>query len=69
MTIYVPLADQEKGGGDFSLVTLDAFGKPSCRLHGAMNKVSPAPANYWRCITTSGAKVNGCRAACQEAAS
>lgn len=56
----------DNGGGDLTLVTLDQFGKPSCRLHGAMNKVAPAPANYWRCITTSSAKSNPCRAACAE---
>lgn len=63
---YIPLDDLEKGGADFSLVELDRWGKPSCVNHGAMNKVSPAPRAIWRCITTSGAKINPCRAACME---
>lgn len=55
---------QEAGGADFSLVELDKYGKPSCKEHGAMNKVSEH--GYWRCITLSGPKTNPCRAACQE---
>lgn len=67
-TLYVPLEDEGKGGADFSLVTIErrCF-KPACRLHGAMNKVSESPPGIWRCITTAGPKVNGCRAACREA--
>lgn len=65
---YVPMDDSDdKGGSDFSLVTLDKkWGKPSCVHHGAMNKVSPSPPGLWRCITTAGPKVNGCRAGCRE---
>ena len=63
---FIPMRDMEKGGADFSLVTLDARkAKPRCRRHGAMNKVSEI---YWRCIATSGAKFNPCRAACEELA-
>lgn len=64
---YVPMEDDGKGGADYTLVTLDErFGKPACVLHGAMNKVSPSPPGLWRCITTAGPKINGCRAACME---
>lgn len=66
MSAYVPMGDGGKGGADFSLVRV-RDGKPECVRHGAMNKVSPSPPGYWRCITTSGPKSNGCRAACEEA--
>ena len=56
---YRPMADQTKGGADFSLVTLDQWGKPSCRIHGAMNKVSPSErGGMWRCLQGQ------CRAGC-----
>jgi hypothetical protein len=60
------MEDDGKGGADFTIVRLDRWGKPSCALHGAMNKVSPSPPGLWRCITTAGPKNNGCRAACME---
>lgn len=63
---YVPMDDDAPGGADFTLVEFDRWGKPSCVNHGAMNKVSPSPPGLWRCITTAGAKINGCRAACME---
>lgn len=62
---YVPMPESD-GGADFSLVRLDGFDKPACRLHGAMNKVSDTPPGFWRCIATAGAKTNGCRAGCME---
>lgn len=46
---YVPLPHTE-GGADFSLVSIGDDGKPRCREHGAMNKVSPPPQAYWRCL-------------------
>lgn len=61
---YVPMPESD-GGADFSLVYMDAWGKPTCWKHGAMNKVSEV---FWRCITTSGAKHNPCRAGCADAA-
>lgn len=64
---YVPMPP-ENGGGDFTLVAFGADGKPRCIEHGAMNKVSPSPPGYWRCISTSGAKHNPCRAGCMERA-
>lgn len=51
------------GGADFTLVSFDKRGKPSCVHHGAMSKVSEI---FWRCITTAGPKFNPCRAGCQE---
>jgi hypothetical protein len=52
------------GGADFTLVYLDdEWRKPTCWKHGAMNKVSDV---FWRCISTSGAKHNPCRAGCME---
>lgn len=71
MRKYVSLPSSE-GGADISLVITEEglnLGKPTCVLHGAMNKVSPSPPGYWRCITTSGAKFNPCRAGCMEALS
>jgi hypothetical protein len=62
---YIPMPDTE-GGADFALVEPGDLGKPSCVLHGAMNKVSPSPPGYWRCVTTAGPKVNSCRAGCME---
>jgi hypothetical protein len=56
---------EDNGGGDFDLVVIDDDGKPSCVLHGAMNKVSAE--GFWRCITTSSPKGNNCRAGCREA--
>ena len=56
---------------DISLVELKG-GKPSCKKHGAMNKVSPD--GIWRCISSYGvaglgthgekANYNTCRAGC-----
>lgn len=66
MADYAPMDDDDKGGADFTLVELDRWNKPSCVLHGAMNKVSPSPPGLWRCVTTAGPKTNGCRAACME---
>jgi len=43
---------------DFGLVEI-VEGKPSCRVHGAMNKVSQV---YWRCLWNFGS----CRAGCRE---
>ena len=61
----------EIDNGDISLVELKN-GKPNCRKHGAMNKVSVD--GIWRCISTYGVKdlntgnekanYNLCRAAC-----
>lgn len=60
MNRYHPMPDTD-GGADYNLVTLDQHGKPSCRSHGAMNKVSPGPEGWWRCLHLS-----GCRAGCAE---
>lgn len=60
---YGPMPD-DNGGADLSMVVIAADGKPSCREHGAMNKVSAE--GFWRCITTSGSRGNPCRAACRE---
>jgi hypothetical protein len=62
---YVPMPE-DNGGADFDLVEYDKNGKPRCKLHGAMNKVSPSPPGFWRCVTTAGAKFNPCRAGCME---
>lgn len=43
----------ENGGADASLVTDGPDGRPWCRVHGAMNKVSPD--GIWRCISTTSA--------------
>lgn len=59
MTIE-PLPETD-GGASFDLVKLDAFGKPSCVNHGAMNKVSESPPGFWRCLHLS-----RCRAGCRE---
>lgn len=69
---FEPMPDDD---GDFSLVTFDAAGKPSCVKHGAMNKLSPSPpegTGTWRCITTNGGyrgQGGGCRAGCRESVS
>lgn len=59
--------------GDFSLVTFDQYGKPSCVKHGAMNKLAESPpegTGTWRCITTNAGgyrgQTGGCRAGCRE---
>ena len=62
---YAPLPD-DNGGANFDLIGVDTYGKPRCKLHGAMNKVSPSPPGFWRCIALSGVKFNPCRAGCQE---
>jgi hypothetical protein len=81
MKTYIPIDDNEKGGADFSLVVIGDMGKPACKDHGAMNKISEYPPGYWRCITLSGLgqdykgkkttpdgnRPNPCRAACREA--
>jgi hypothetical protein len=41
---FTPLPD---GSGDFTLVNIHK-GKAYCKLHGAMNKVSPE--GIWRCL-------------------
>ncbi|MCP3949447.1 hypothetical protein [Herbaspirillum sp.] len=56
---YGPMPDTD-GGADYSLVEL-VNAKPSCKTHGAMNKVTPTPPGYWRCLTDG-----HCRAGCQE---
>jgi len=71
--VYVPIvetddfrahsADTNSGGSDFSLVVMDRYGKPACRDHGAMNKVSPSPPGIWRCP----GGLARCPAGCQEA--
>jgi hypothetical protein len=58
---YEPMPDTD-GGADYTLVELDQYGKPSCTRHGAMNKVTPSPPGYWRCL-----HISGCRAGAQEA--
>lgn len=58
---YIAIEDQSNGGADFTLVEPDKNGKPSCREHGAMNKVTPSPPGFWRCIHSW-----SCRAACRE---
>jgi hypothetical protein len=61
---YRPLPETD-GGADFDLVDLDpVWGKPTCAVHGAMNKVSPD--GIWRCITTTGTKGKRCNAGCYE---
>lgn len=64
---FVDLDDATKGGADFSRVRV-AGDHPACVEHGAMNKVSDdrRGAGVWRCIATSGAKWNPCRAAARE---
>ena len=57
---YQPMPDTD-GGANWDLVAIGDDGKPSCRLHGAMNKVSPTPPGFWRCLTTG-----TCRAGCME---
>lgn len=57
---YEPMPETD-GGADFSLVTFDP--KPRCVLHGAMNKVTPSPPGFWRCVHSW-----SCRAGCQESA-
>jgi hypothetical protein len=56
-------ADLSAGASDFDLVTFDRWGKPTCRIHGAMNKVSPSPPGTWRCL----GGLARCPAGCQEA--
>ena len=56
-----PLA-AEHGGADLTFVYVGADGKPWCREHGALNKVSPSPPGIWRCL---GGLVR-CPAGCQE---
>lgn len=58
--VWHPLPDTS-GGADLDRVSRDRFGKPTCRMHGAMNKVSPSPPGIWRCL-----HISGCRAGCQE---
>lgn len=60
---FLPMPD-DNGGADIGLVVLDDQGKPTCVSHGAMNKVSAE--GFWRCIATSSARGNTCRAACRE---
>lgn len=62
---YYPMPP-DNGGADFSLVEIGDLGKPSCKHHGAMNKVSPSPPGFWRCVATAGPKINPCRAGCME---
>ena len=50
------------GGAAWELVEL-RDGKPACKRHGAMNKVSPSPpegGGFWRCLQER------CRAGCRE---
>lgn len=57
---------QSNGGADFNLVEFKEFNGrrlPYCKIHGAMNKVSPV---FWRCIKTSEMK-GSCRIGCMEA--
>lgn len=58
---YGPMPETD-GGADFMKVRVGLCKKPECREHGAMNKVSPGPAGFWRCLTGLG----GCRAGCME---
>lgn len=58
---FVALPESE-GGADFSLVKTDKDGKPRCSVHGAMNKVSPPPEAYWRCL----GGLDRCPAGCME---
>ena len=59
---YVPIDDQGKGGADFSMVEIGDMGKPSCKTHKAMNKVSSTEnGGFWRCLQGT------CRAGCMEA--
>ena len=60
MAMYEAMPDAN-GGADLSRVTTDSFGKPACTLHGAMNKVTPSPPGWWRCL-----HISGCRAGCAE---
>lgn len=52
----------------FDKVLVDNEGRPFCRDHGAMNKVSVFPegkGGYWRCISAvSRQNDNICRAGC-----
>jgi hypothetical protein len=58
---YVALDDPTKGGAVFGLVGLDRWGKPTCAIHGAMNKVSPRRrGGLWRCLQGT------CRAGCRD---
>lgn len=53
---------EELEGADLSLVVL-RHDLPHCKIHGAMNQVSPH--GLWRCISTySRERDNDCRAGC-----
>lgn len=64
---HIPLKD-----ADFSLVYNDSEGRPCCKLHGAMNRLTPN--GIYRCVATykvldfktDSIKENGCIAGCQE---
>ena len=47
--VYVEMP-QNNGGATFSLVQIGQDGKPDCKIHGAMNKVSTV---FWRCISNA----------------
>lgn len=51
------ITEIQDGNSDFDLVEikLATNGKlyPHCKIHGAMNKVSPGDEGLWRCLTTS----------------